>query len=164
MVPELEGALEKGENLVWHRLPRGGRLGGVVLVIRIFGHVLLTAMSATLAVSMPVSTGLQVGLGIFLCVATNAPLVVWSFHRWPAIRRRSGDSVLFVTNRRVGKLRPSGEIRQAPISAGLTLVKHASMIEFRIGNRTAVSFSGLTREEMLLVASVVEGMVQNKAK
>ena len=164
MGAELQDALAEGETLVWHRLPRGGQMQLAVLAVRVLGHVLLTGVSALFAVMMPVSTGVQVGLGIFLCITTNAPLVAWSFYRWPAIRRKSGDSLLFVTNRRVAKLRPSGELRQAPICAELKVVKHATMIEFKIGERTAVSFGSLTREEILLVTSVVEGMVAKKSQ
>lgn len=151
--------LEEGEKLLWMRMPSGGRWKKGLLAVQCAGHLLLTAVSVLFALSFPAPWFLQVTLGVVLVLSTNAPLAVWSVYRLPKVGG-SGDAILFVTDRRVGMLRRTGELRQAPICPGLETAVRAGVIEFRLGERTPVSFAGMSREEILLVTSVVDGMVQ----
>lgn len=161
----IEERLDNGERLLWERQPGSERLVSGLRTIRIAGHILLTVISIMFAFLLIVAGSLRVSygilLGILLIAATNAPLLVWAYYRLPALCG-SGDAVFFLTDRRVGLLRPDGEIRQAPICPGLSVdVKlDASLVEFSLGERTPVSFGGLRREEIFLVSSVAEGLIK----
>jgi hypothetical protein len=154
----LSERLQEGEKLLWMRMPSGGRWKKGLIGVQVTGHVLLSVVSVLFAMSFPGHWALQILLGVVLFVSTNAPLVVWSVYRLPKVGG-SGDAILFVTDMRVGKLRRSGELRQAPICPGLQTAVRAGVVEFRLGERTPVSFAGMSREETLLVTSVVQGLV-----
>ena len=159
MKEPLIGKLDEGEDLLWVRLPRGSGWRGGLLAVQIVGHILLTATSVVFALSVPVRGALQILLGGILFVCTNAPLVGWAFYRWPQIHPR-GDAVLFVTDRRVGSLRSSGEMRQAPVSPSLEVVNRAGVVEFRLEDQTRVSFGSLTPDEAALVETLVDGLTK----
>jgi len=162
MARGLADLLEEGERVLWHSSPRGGELRRAILAIQITGHVFLTGVSVLFAASVPVTASWRVALAALLCLCTNAPLVAWAFYRWPKMRR--GDAALFVTDRRVGLLRPSGELRQVPVSPRLGVSVRAGLIEFRIGEGAVVSFGGLREDEMRLVATLVEGLVRKAGR
>jgi len=159
MRADLSGKLEEGEKLLWVRMPSALRGHAGLLVTQIIGHVLLTGLSVFFAFLFPVSLALRIVLSIILIVVTNGPLVAWAFYRWPQIRG-AGDAVFFVTDRRVGMVRETGEMRQAPICPGLRMTLRAGVIEFRLGEATPVSFGGLRRDEQLLVTVIVGGLVK----
>ncbi len=160
----LEDYLDQDERLLWKRLPGRGRLKAGLRSIQIGGHIVLSVISIAFTVLMafaaPLSIPHVILLGILLIAATNAPLVIWAVYRLPALSG-SGDAVFFLTDKRVGLIRPGGEIQQAPICPGLNvnIKAGASIIEFSLGERTPVTFGGLTKEEILLVSSVTEGLI-----
>ncbi len=161
---KLEDYLDADEHLIWKRLPGRRRLTAGLRSIRIAGHAMLTVISVFFTVFLAAASLLSilhaVLLGILLVAATNAPLIIWTRCRLPVLSG-SGDAVFFLTDKRVGLMRPGGEIRQAPICPGLSMNirTEASIIEFSLGERTPVTFGGLSREEILLVISVTEGLV-----
>lgn len=147
------------EKLIWVKMPSRHSWKKVLRGVQVTGHVLLTGVSVLFAVSFPLDLSLQIGLGVILVICTNAPLVAWAMYRLPRVGG-SGDSICFITDQRVGQVRGSGELRQAPICPGLRTDVRAGILDFRLGERSPVSFSGLTRQEALLVTSVVDGLVQ----
>lgn len=155
----LSERLQDGEKLLWMRMPSGGTWKKILIGIQVVGHLMLTTVAVLFALSFPAHWALQTGVGIILVICTNAPLVAWSFYRLPKVEG-AGDAIFFVTDRRIGKLRGSGELRQAPICPGLETNVRAGVLEFKLGERTPVSFGGLSREEALLVTSVVGGLVE----
>ncbi len=165
MKPKLENKLEEyldeDERLLWKRPPGREGLRAGLRVIQICGHLVLVICSILFALLLPLPLLHTVVLGFLLITATNAPLVIWALYRLPELSG-SGDSLFFMTDRRVGLLRPDGEFRQAPICPGLhvNVNVRASLIEFSLGERTPVSFGGLKKEEILLVSSVAEGLIK----
>lgn len=160
IVPEkLEQYLDDDEKLVWVREPSRNRRKTILITVQVMGHLLLTAFAVFFAISFPLGWALRLVLGITLVISTNAPLVVWSIKRLPEISNGS-DATIFVTDERVGKLRTTGELRQAPICPGLKMSHKGGLLQFNLGERTPVSFGGLNQEEALMVTSVVEGLVQ----
>lgn len=156
---KLDDCLDRDERLLWKRLPHGGRVRRYLRTVQIAGHAVLTLAAVLFVFYSPMPVMHRVAMGLLLAAVTNAPLIVWARCRLPAIGG-GGDAIFFLTDRRVGTLRPGGEIRQAPICPGLSLNVKASVIEFSLGERTPVYFGGLSREEVLLVCSVVEGLIK----
>jgi len=156
---DLGDILEEGERVLWKRPPRGGAVRRALLAVRVVGHVLLSVVSVLFAAIAPLEAPLRVALGAVLVVATNAPLVAWTLYRWPSVSRR-GNVTVFVTDRRVGVLRPSGELRQAPICAGLRVLVRAGTIQFILRDRALVSVGGLGQDELVLLAALVERLVK----
>jgi len=155
----LQDALEEGERLLWERRPAGGELRRAVRAVQVAGHLLLTGVSVLLALSVPVGLGLRAALAAILCLATNAPLMAWAVYRWPKMRG-SGDATFFVTDRRVGSLRASGEFRQLPVCRALTLTALPGTVQFRLGEGATVSFGGLSQDETRLVSILVRDLVK----
>ncbi|MBS3764184.1 MAG: hypothetical protein KGZ25_12870 [Planctomycetes bacterium] len=159
MTEALTEKLEKGEKPLWLRLPRKGHWRAVFLVIQIFGHLLLTILSVLFAwFLLPLRMVFKILLGTVLVVTTNAPLVAWAIKRLP-VYTRSGDSIFFVTDRRVGILRPTGELQQLPLSGELELSLKAGVLEFSLGE-SHLCFAGLTEEEREIVMSLARGLVE----
>lgn len=161
MEKKLEEFLDEDERLLWKRLPGGRGLHGTLRIVQALGHISLTVISGLFAFYSPAPAAYRILLGLLLIGATNAPLLIWARFRLPRIGG-SNDSLLFLTDRRVGLFRPNGEIRQAPICPGLgvSVNRQASIIEFSLGERTPVIFGGLNAEEILLVSSVIEGLIK----
>jgi hypothetical protein len=75
-----------------------------------------------------------------------------------------GDAIFFVTDRRVGALRASRELRQLPICQALTLTTLPGTIQFKIGEGASVSFGGLSQDEARLVSLLVTDLVKKAAQ
>lgn len=160
MAISLREKLDKDEEIIWMRLPSRDKWGRMLGGIQIVGHALLTIVSIAFAYWTPVGLPLQILLGVILIAATNAPLVAWGSYRLPQIRG-GGDSIYFITNKRVGMLRPGGELRQVPICPDLKMESKAGVFQLKLGGEgNPLSFGGLRRDELLLVSSVTEGLVK----
>ncbi len=157
----IAGYLDEGERILWERNPGTGKSGKTLRWVQVGGHIFLTIVSLSFTIYLPLTTSLKVVLGVVLVITTNAPLFVWSLRRLPEYDK-GGDAIFFLTDQRVGWLRPDGELRQAPICPGLkvNIKPNVGLVEFSLGERTPVSFGGLSKEEILLVSSVTEGLIQ----
>ena len=155
MTRGLHERLEEGERPLWMRLPRGRLYRGGLRAVQICGHLLLTAVSVLFASVVYVPVPAKIVLGVILVAATNAPLVVWAVRRWPTVAG-GGQSIYFVTDRRVGLLRPGGELCQVPICPELELDVRGGVMRFSVGDGTPVSFAGLGRNESGVVQLLVE--------
>lgn len=163
MARRLQDALEEGERVLWERRPGGGELRRAMRAVQIGGHVLLTGVSVLFALSVPVGLAFQAALAVILCASTNGPLVAWAIYRLPAVQG-GGDAIFFVTDRRVGALRASRELRQLPICQALTLTTLPGTIQFKIGEGASVSFGGLSQDEARLVSLLVTDLVKKAAQ
>ena len=154
MERRLAGLLDEDEKLLWLRKPSGTGYGRGVLAVRLAGHVLLTLMSAGLALCIPAGTATRVLVGFLFCVASNAPLIAWAGIRKSA-RPGGGNHLYFVTDRRVGSVSESGEFRQVPLVPALEVNLVSATVEFALPAQTPIYFAGLSASEQRLVMALV---------
>jgi hypothetical protein len=85
--------------------------------------------------------------------------VAWTLYKWPSLRP-SSDAIYFLTERRAGLLRSSGELRQIPLQVGIRVMLFPSAITFKFGEEHQVTFAGLTAEETRLVEALVVAVLK----
>jgi len=163
MAARLQDCLEEGEKLLWQKLPGAGEQKRSIIGILAVGHILLTAAAIFFAFSivfvLPVDKGMKIALTALLCAAMNGPLVAWTLYKWPGLQR-SSDATYFLTERRAGLLRSSGELRQIPLQLGIRMMLFPSAITFKFGEEHQVTFAGLTAEETRLVEALVTAVLK----
>jgi hypothetical protein len=159
MPTQLCDYLDADEKLLWQRLPAGSGQQNIVVAVRVGGHVILSAASMFLGLSVPAALALQIAIVAVLLVTMNLPLVVWGLYRWPNIRRGC-DAHYFVTDRRIGLIRGSAELHQIPIHPKLQVVLLANAMSFRLGDSHQVSFGGLSKDEIRLLENIVVPLVK----
>ncbi len=153
----LERLLESDERVLWIR--RGSPYARVRLAVQVLGHMLLTALSVVVGVSVSPRLQLQVLVGALFWVSSNAPLIIWSLRRRLRRPRSEGD-VFFVTDRRVGILSALGGMVQMPLGAGFAMKVSPETVEFGMPGQVPLNFDGLTGAQVQLVALIVGHLLE----